>query len=258
MKTRYLGVDERTEALKDRLRSGSVEALEFQSKFELSLIYHENALEGIVFTSAELLGALDPRAKASDASQMPVFTEIRNHKAALDFVRAEAQSKKSKISVTLMKKIYEILGAGIEGREKAVYRKDVPLHRSYFHEIAPPAKIPGLLEKLVDATTTAEYRENHALNQAAMVQWQFMQAFPFNESSGKVARLLSNFVLLKRGYQPVIIHAADRQRYYDALRLPVSSLGHLLLEAMENSLDNAFKFFKAHEPVVRLSQASGE
>ncbi|HCF58361.1 MAG TPA: cell filamentation protein Fic [Myxococcales bacterium] len=258
MKTRYLGVDERTEALKDRLDSGSVEALEFQSKFDLSLVYHENALEGIVFTSAELLGALDPSAEASDASQVPVFAEIRNHKAALDLVRAEARNKKSKISVTLMKKLYEMLGAGVAGRDKAVYRKDMPLHRSYFHEIAPPTKIPSLLEKLVDATTTAEYRENHALNQAATVQWLFMQAFPFSENSGKVARLLSTFVLLKRGYLPVIIHAADRQRYYDALRLPVASLRHLLLEAMENSLDNAFKFFKAHEPVVRLPLASGE
>jgi Fic family protein len=257
MKTRLLDIDDRTEDLKELLRHGKERASEFQTRFDLSLIYHENALEGIVFSSGELLQALDPSAIATDASMVPIFQEIRNHKAAIDFIREEARSKKGNVTVRLIKKLYETLGQGFEGREKAVYRKDMPLHRTYFHDIAQPGKISGLLEKLADFTASAEFRENHAIGQAALAQWQFMQAFPFAENSGKVARLLSHFILLRAGYLPAVIHAIDRQRYYESLRMPVASLRQLLAEAMENSLDNAFKFFTERAP-SRKHRASGE
>jgi Fic family protein len=257
MKTRYLEVDDRTEELNEILASGKGRAQEFQGKLDLSVIYHENALEGIVFSSAEMLLALDPTAVAVEASMIPVFSEVRNHKAAIDFVRAEAGAKKTNITLTLVKKLYEILGAGIEGREKATYRKDMPLHRTYFHEIDQPTKIAASLEKLVDFTTTAEFREQHPINQAASVQWSFMQAFPFPENNGKVARLLSHLVLIRQGYLPAVIHSIDRQRYYECLRMPMTGLRQLLLEAMENSLDNAFNFF-GRQPKSHRRQASNE
>ncbi len=255
MKTRLLAIDERTEKLQRMMRREKNRAADFQHTFELSLIYHENALEGIVFSSNELLAALDPNAIAADASMVPIFTEIRNHRAALAFVQEEAANKKGKTTVTLIKKLYELLGAGIPDREKAVYRKDMPLHRTYFHDIAQPNKIAGLVEKLVDYTTGAEFRELHVVHQAATLQWMFMQAFPFTDNSGKVARLLSHLLLIRSGYLPPVIHAIDRQRYYEALRMPVSTLRLLVTEALENSLENAFKFFAPAEN-IRMPRAS--
>lgn len=257
MRTRYLELDDRTEELRDILEHQKGRAKEFESKFDLSLIYHENALEGIVFSSAEMLSALDPTSVAADASMVPIFSEIRNHKAAIDFVREDAAGKKTNITLTLIKRLYELLGADIEGREKAVYRRDMPLHRTYFHDISQPGKISAGLEKLVDYTTTAEFRELHPVNQAAAVHWTFMQTFPFPENNGKVARLLSHLTLIRQGYLPAIIHAIDRQRYYECLRMPVGGLRQLLLEATENSLDNAFKFFNRELP-RRLPLASNE
>jgi len=257
MKTRYIDIDDRTNELRKLMRKSREKAREFQAKFDCSLIYHENALEGVVFSSQELIAALDPHAIARDAAMVPVFAEIRNHRAALDAIRAEARSKDSRITVTLMKRLHEILGAGIEGRDKALYRRDMPLHRTYFHDIAPPAKIPAQLEKLVDFTNGSEFREFHPIHQAATVQWMFMQAFPFVDSSGKVARLLSHLILIRSGYLPAIIHAIDRQRYYESLRLPVGTLRQLVLEAMENSLENAFKFF-SQQDAIRLHRAASD
>jgi Fic family protein len=255
MKSRLLEIDERTEKLQRMMRREKNKAADFQHRFELSLIYHENALEGIVFSSNELMSALDPNAIAADASMVPIFTEIRNHRSALAFIREEAANKKGKITVTLIKKIYEILGQGIPEREKALYRRDMPLHRTYFHDIAQPNKIPQLVEKLVDTVAGAEFRELHPVHQAATLQWQFMQAFPFTDNSGKVARLLSHLMLLRIGYLPPVIHAIDRQRYYESLRMPVATLRQLITEAMENSLENAFKFFAPAEN-IKLPRAS--
>jgi hypothetical protein len=72
-----------------------------------------------------------------------------------------------------------------------------------------------------------------------------------------VARLLSHLIVIRSGYLPAIIHAIDRQRYYEALRLPVAALRQLVVEAMENSLDNAFKYF-AQESAIRIHRASNE
>ena len=45
-------------------------------------------------------------------------------------------------------------------------------------------------------------------------------------------------------YLPAIIHSIDRQRYYETLRQPNTALRALVVEAEENSLDNALKFFR--------------
>ena len=64
-------------------------------------------------------------------------------------------------------------------------------------------------------------------------------------------------ILIRSGYLPAIIHAIDRQRYYEGLRLPVATLRQLLLEAAENSLDNAFKFF-SQQATIKIHRASNE
>jgi Fic family protein len=254
MRTRYLELDDRTEDIADRVRENAAIAQDFLQKYELSWIYHESALEGVIYTGQELATALANQPLA-DATFVGAFQEIRNHKVAIDLIRTEAKAKKPRVNLTVIKRIYEALGAGIPGRAQAEYRKEMPLHRSYFHEIALPAKIPLLLGKLVDYCESADFRQSHPLQQASRVHHAFMQIYPFTEGSGKVARLLANLVLLHRGYLPCIIHSIDRQRYYESLRMPEPQLRELMMEAMENALANAERFF-ARAPAARLRKAA--
>jgi Fic family protein len=118
----------------------------------------------------------------------------------------------------------------------------MPLHRTYFHDIAQPAKIPALLQKVLDQTETADFRSAHPVQAAVKLQHGFMQVFPYTESSGRIARLLANLVLLHAGYPLLcIIHSTDRQRYYESLRLPETALRELTMEALENALSQAEK-----------------
>lgn len=268
MKERYQDIDEKNEQLRDYLEIYKDRgAQDFLNRFEMSWIYHDAALEGTVYTPPELAAALDPKAKA-DASMIPIVLEIRNHKMACDFIREEAQAngkKNAQVTLTTIKRIHDLLIGNtpeaqtaraaverrersekelVKERERAGYRKDMPLHRTYFHEIAQPAKIQPALEKLVDFTTGAEFREYHPLKQASSFQHQFMQIFPFTDNSGKVGRMCSNLILLRHGYIPCIIHAIDRQRYYESFRGAAGNFRGLLMDALENSLDNAVKHFR--------------
>jgi Fic family protein len=242
MRNRIIDIDDRTEDLAERMRDEPAITADFNRKYELSWIYHENALEGVIYTGQELELALANQPLA-DATMAGVFQEIRNHKTAIDLVRAEARGKRTKVTLTLVKRVYEALGAGLSGRNVAEYRKEIPLHRAYFHEIAPPAKIAFQLGKLLDFCDSAEFRQSHPLQQASRFNHGFMQVYPFTEGSGKVARLVANLMLLRKGYLPCIIHSIDRQRYYESLRLPEPILRDLMMEAMENALANAERFF---------------
>ncbi|MFY0578674.1 Fic family protein [Cystobacter fuscus] len=268
MKERYQEIDEKNEALRDYLGIYKDKGREFLERFEMSWIYHDAALEGTVYTQQELVSALFPERATMDPAMIPVVLEVRNHKAACDYLREEAAAtgkKQAQITLTTIKRIHDLLcgntpealatRATIERRdrtekelakerERSGYRKDMPLHRTYFHEIAQPAKIQPGLEKLVDYTASAEFREFHPIKQAAVVQHRFMQVFPFTENSGKVGRMLTNLVLLRHGYMPAIIHSIDRQRYYESLRGAEGLFRTLLMDAIENSLDNGIKYFK--------------
>ena len=245
MRTRYIDLDDRTQDLAECMRDEPAVAEDFLRKYELSWLYHENALEGVIYAVHELEAALENQPLA-EASQVGPFQEVRNHKAAIDIIRAEAKAKRPRVNLTLVKRLYETLHSGLSGRNPAPeFRKDMPLHRAYFHEIAQPAKIPFLLGKLFDLYGTADFKQSHPLQQASRLQHGFMQVYPFTDGSGKVARLLANLLLLNQGYLPCIVHSIDRQRYYDSLRLPEPQLREIMLEAMENGLESAEKFFAA-------------
>jgi Fic family protein len=243
MRTRYVDIDDRMEDLAERLRGDPEGATEFLQRYELSWLYHENALEGLVYSGQELATAL-AQPVLTDAAFVSSLQEIRNHKVALDLAREDARAKKLKLTPAVARKFHETLCQGIEGKSAADLRKDMPLHRAYFHEIVPPAKIAPLVQKLFDTCETADFRNSHPLQQAARLHHGFMQAFPYNEHSGRVARLLQNLVLLHAGFRlPVIIHATDRQRYYEALRVPEAALRDLTVEAIDNALIQAEKHF---------------
>jgi Fic family protein len=244
MRTRFVDIDDRMDDLNDRMRAAPDLGEEFLRRYELSWLHHENALEGVVYTGQELATALD-NPPVADATFVGVLREIRNHKAAIDLVREEAEAKKLRVNLTLVRKLYETLCAGVDDRVEAELRKDMPLHRAYFHEIAQPAKIPALLQKVIEACDSADFRNAHAIQQAARLHHGFMQVFPFTENSGRIARLLANLVLLQAGYRlPCIIHATDRQRYYESLRLPETALRDLTIEALDNALNQGEKFFR--------------
>jgi Fic family protein len=268
VKERYQDIEEKNDELQDWIETNS-KGKEFVERYEMAWIYHDSALEGVVYNQQELTAALSPQQSGiPEASLIPIVLEIRNHKAACDFIKEEARTsgkKQAQVTLTTIKRIHDLVSgntpeaqaarAAVERRErtekelarerdKQGYRKDMPLHRTYFHEISQPAKIGPALEKLVDYTAGAEFREFHPIKQAATLQHMFLQIFPFTENSGKVGRMCTNLILYRHNYLPCIIPSIDRQRYYEALRGNAAGFRTLIMDAMENSLDNGIKYFK--------------
>lgn len=218
---------------------------QFEETLDLSWIYHDSALEGVVYTKDELTGAFSEEIP-TDSALLPVFDEIRNHKAALEMIRDMARKKRFSVSLDVIKKLYaQLAPEELEGRPSPTYRKDMPLHRLYFHEIAPPEKISYRMRQLVQWMNSADTkRSTHAVRLASKSHMQLLHIYPFPRQSGKVARLVMNLILLRLGYPPVIIHATQRQRYYDALKTSEDAVSKLVNAALGASVESTIRFFE--------------
>ena len=71
--------------------------------------------------------------------------------------------------------------------------------------------------KWVIADFEAKKSDLNSIELAAFVHAEFVRIHPFQDGNGRTARLLLNFMLMKAGYQPVIIEAKDRPVYYESL-----------------------------------------
>ncbi len=239
-------VEERVARFSELVSKADPEILaRFNQAFDMSWIYHDSALEGVVFTEEELRAAIDQQV-VSDPALLPAYDEIRQHKAAIDLVRDMAIKKKTPITLDTIKAIYCAL-APEENETKGPpkYRKEMPVHRTYFHEIAVPDKISPRMRTLVDWINSPEAkRATHPVRLAAKAHHEVLHIYPFAKHSGKVARLLMNLMLLRQGYPPVVIHSTERQQYYEALRAEPNEIATLVHDAFVASVESAIRFFE--------------
>ena len=245
-----LPTEERYAKLEERIAAAGPDfQKQYRDGLDMSWIYHDSALEGSVYTGQELRAAIDPDPNVlSDSSIQPIAEEIRRHREALDFIRDYATKKKLPINVDIVKKIYLILHPE-EGDIKTVkYRKDIPQHRLYFHEYAPPDKVAHKVRQILEWTVDPETkRTRSAVRIAARAHYDLLRIFPFATDSGKVARLLMNLILLRHGFPPAIVHSTERQRYYEALKGSSATMTQIIQESIENQLGSIEKLLEQQE-----------
>jgi Fic family protein len=242
--TTRANIDERLKDLERLLEVQDEQVLaDFQERIDMSWIFYDTSLEGTVLSFHELKSAID-KDVVSDVSLIPTYDEIRAHKAAIDFVRETAGSKK-KVPITwdLLKHMQSLVSPDDAEVKDGTFRKETPVHRLYFHDIAAPDKIAVEVKKLNDWLADPETKKLSALRLASKLHFKIMQVFPFTKHTGKLARLAMNLVLLRAGYPPAIIHSTERQRYYEALRRPATTLHNIMLESLENAIESAIKLF---------------
>lgn len=256
-----LTIEERQTRINERLQmTGAAFQREYRESFDMSWIYHDSALEGVVYTFQELKTAIDMSVTVvPDSSLQPVCEEIRRHRQAIELVRELGDRKRVPINVDVIKRIYITLHPE-EGDVKSVkYRKDIPQHRLYFHEYAPPDKISYRVRQVVEWLNGPEPKKlKNPIRVAARVHYDLLRVFPFATDSGKVARLLMNLILLRAGYPPSIIHSTERQRYYEALKGQLPQIITMVSDAISNALMSVEKLLDDYEPTHPGSSSPAE
>lgn len=252
-------LDDRKDDLMELLESDKAMARSFWEKLDVSWVYHENALEGVVITPEEMATALSTQAQAGvhEIGKLAFLSAIRRQKEAIEVTKEESRNPRGKMSLPLVKKLFETLTGGEEGKGKMEFRRDMPLHRTYFHDIAQPPRIVPELTALIDWANGADFHQLTPLQQASVFHHRFMATFPFTDLSGKVGRLLMNILIMRAGYLPAVIHGIDRQRYYESLKQQPRVLQGVITEAIEHATGHGFKFFAPAPPAEKKWYRAG-
>ncbi len=238
----YRQLQEASELLWEKLGMLSpTQRLNFDERFLMSWIYHDFALEGTVLNVAEIKAACDDEI-ISGPSLIPAYNHIIAVRDGIRFV-LDQRGKRLSLNLEWLKRLHQLL-LPVDKKDQVQYRKDNPIHRMYFHDLAPADKISYRMRKLTDWFRTEECKRAHPIELAVEVHREVIRIFPWPEISGRVARLAMNNILVNEGYWPGTIHAIDRQRYYDVLRLDQDQLLELVLESVEQSMQSSNKLYQ--------------
>lgn len=247
---RYTEVERAVQAW--RARSPSVPAqlrAEFNQRLRISLIHHDAALEGEVLSYSEIKAAIDPSI-ISDPSLIPSYEEIKRFNEACELASEHATNKKKPFKLDTVRDVYGLL-APDEKAKGLPYRKENPLHRLYYHDIAPPEKIQPQMRKLAEWIEDPATRQLHVIERIATLHFRLMQIFPWAKETGRTARVCCNLLLEEAGYPIAVIHSIDRQRYYEALRVDHMGLLSLYLEAVQTSAESELKVYEEADKAPR-------
>ena len=118
----------------------------------------------------------------------------------------------------------------------------IAANRTELLQIADAVARDKSIDKQVVLTAMEE-----AMQRAAKAHFRLINIYPWPKHSGKVARLLMNAILLKEGYVPAVVHAIERQRYYEVLRAPHSGLTGLIVESIVGTIEAAHRFLDESE-----------
>jgi Fic family protein len=209
---------------------------------EYSLVewtYNSNAIEGSSVTLQEtraiLLDGITVNGKP-----LREHLEVINHSHAIDFVEALA-SKDEPISEVTIRQIHALILRTIDDENAGGYRRvNVRIAGSTY---VPPdvALVPPLMRDFGLWLPSDEAKRLHAVEYAAIAHFKLVDIHPFVDGNGRTARLLMNLLLIRAGYPPAVVRAAERVAYYNALEAAHAGdprdFVALIADAVEWSLD---------------------
>jgi len=233
-------------------------------KFRLEWDYNSNHLEGntLTYGETELLLIFGKTTGAHDKRE---FDEMAAHDVAIKMVKEMAEDNERPLTESFIRNLNKIILVRpfwkeaitpdgqptrrlIKIGEYKAHPNSVRLENGEIFHYASPEETPALMQDLVKWYDEEIKRENkHPLETAAAFHHRLVKIHPFDDGNGRVARLLMNYVLLRKGYPPVIIKSADKKNYLNALNRADTGdlqaftdyIGKQLIWSLEKSIEAA-------------------
>ncbi|MEA3458035.1 MAG: Fic family protein, partial [Candidatus Thermoplasmatota archaeon] len=173
--------------------------------------YHSDAIEGNTLTLQETKLVLEEGITIGGKS-LKDHIEAKNDAEAFD-IMVELVNSKKEISQEIIQKIHEFATKGILKNPGQYRTENVTITGV---KIRPPSflKIVRLIDEYIQNIQKLKLQ---TIKKAAYIHHEFVRIHPFLDGNGRVARLLTNFYLMKQGYPPIVIQKEDRKNYYKSL-----------------------------------------
>lgn len=202
-------------------------------KFRLDWNYHSNSIEGNQLNYGETVAFL-MHGLTAKGKPLKDHLDIRGHNQAIEFLMSLVKEDRgiSEADIRGLHKMilvepYEVDALTPDGQTTkkwirlGEYKRESNSVRTRTREIhyyATPEETPARMQNLMAwYGETKNNPEVHPLVLSALFHHEFTAIHPFDDGNGRMARLLSNLILMQNGYLPMVIKKDKKDEYYLAL-----------------------------------------
>lgn len=230
-------------------------------KLRLDWNYHSNSIEGNTLTASEtrafLLHGITAKGKP-----FRDYVEMKGHDKAIKKLE-DIVHQDLKITENLIKEIHMIILVEPYDGEAEINPGEYKKEPNYLYspegeriDFEPPEEAPRLMNDLVNWLNNhieppkrkKRKYDLHPLIIATGFHTQFIKIHPFGDGNGRMARILTNLILMLCGYVPAIVRLEKRKEYYNALNASTlenpEPLAEFIGEECIHSLEIAIKAAK--------------
>lgn len=180
-------------------------------RFVIELSWKSSRIEGNTYTLLDTERLIRDGIKSEKNTDYET-TMILNHKKAFDYILENKDSFKKKISLAKITEVHKILVKNLNissearsGRVGITGSNYLPLDNSY--------QIVEAVEALSKKIDTLELPYDKAL--LALVGLSYIQTF--EDGNKRIARFITNAILLAYGYAPLSYRSVDEEQYREAM-----------------------------------------
>lgn len=177
-----------------------------------------------------------------EAGNRKDVTEVRNLARAITETE-QAIARGEPITPLLLRQLQGILLEDIERFGVGSFRTENVAISGATHQPPDFHDVPDLVAA-VCTHLSESYDQLHPIQLATWAHWAMARIHPFRDGNGRLARLVQDYVLLRKHYVPAPLRSEDREGlYYEALDRADSGDGQPLLEIVaKNTLRMADRY----------------
>lgn len=229
----------------------------FLEKVKAEFTYNSNKIEGNTITYGQTVKLLQELITPKNATAGEVL-DIVNHHMILNTVfrnyHATGITEESikDLHRALMKNIEQWVDDGLYSPGQYKTFENVTVRPTgKIHHYMQPSEIPEAMAKLVEETnarlkkTDINDGDKHPLATATWFHQQFLNKIhPFSDGNGRIGRIFTNLILLKKGYPPIFIKEVNKNEYLKRFETTeqepdamLDFMGDRLIESLQVKLD---------------------
>lgn len=180
--------------------------------FTIKFTYNSNAIEGNTLSLIETTALLNKKIVPKGKSLREIH-EITNTEKALNYVK----KYKGDLSKRLVCRLHKIMMENINDEEAGKMRTyDVTIQGANWFPVKGK-EVKKAFNELIEW-----YKKNknklHPIELAAITHLKFIEVHPFGDGNGRIARLITNLILMKNAYPPINIKVKDTIEYVKILQ----------------------------------------
>ncbi|WP_294221996.1 Fic family protein [uncultured Chryseobacterium sp.] len=248
-------VDEQKKSIDEhRPFSKELENKIFQ-KLKLDWNYNSNAIEGNQLSYGETVAFLNFGLTAK-GKPFKDHLDIKGHNEAIGFmlqlIKEDRPLSESDIKdlhkIILVEPYYSTTFSpeGIEFQKeiKVGQYKTSPNHvktvSGDIYYYTNPEEVAFEMNNLLEWYRNAEEENLHPVVMSAIFHHKFTSIHPFDDGNGRLARILSNFILLKHHYPVLVIKNKEKIQYYAALNIADNGIYEDLVKLFAENIKYSF------------------